>query len=139
MVLRLAILAAISLLPLSLFASPHSGPDYAALLWPRAASESDRRTEIVHQLNGSNPQRCAIVGGADEVNCRADAGTAAPVRFTLPKGSQYTFACVKKGECVTIDGDENCGWDWIPGGLCYVSGHYTDSSCSAAKLGFCPF
>ncbi|KAK1767503.1 hypothetical protein QBC33DRAFT_569837 [Phialemonium atrogriseum] len=66
-------------------------------------------------------------------------GTNYKATYKLPKGANYLFTCVKSAECVVINGATNCGWDWLPAGNCWVNGHYTDSHCTAAKLGMCAF
>ncbi|KAF9884411.1 hypothetical protein FE257_001811 [Aspergillus nanangensis] len=83
-------------------------------------------------------QLCRIVG-TNTVNCRTGPGTSYKSQESLTKEwtRGYYFTCVKSGECVTINGAVNCGWDYFEEDGCYVNGHYTDSSCTLAKLGRC--
>ncbi|KAH6619093.1 hypothetical protein B0J18DRAFT_433215 [Chaetomium sp. MPI-SDFR-AT-0129] len=81
---------------------------------------------------------CAIVD-TSATNCRTGPGTKYPVVTQLTKGTIGSFSCVKTGECVTIDGFQNCGWHLVhyKGYTCYVSGQYTDENCTLANLGRC--
>ncbi|KAK4245556.1 hypothetical protein C7999DRAFT_16222 [Corynascus novoguineensis] len=82
--------------------------------------------------------KCTIQN-TSEVNCRSGPGIEYEVVTSLKKDFEGTFTCVERGECVTIDGFRNCGWDRIYhlGVPCYVSGHYTSEECSLANLGWC--
>ncbi|KAK3295301.1 uncharacterized protein B0H64DRAFT_474291 [Chaetomium fimeti] len=111
-----------ALLPLGLMANPTPEADVDSSLDARAFSR---------------PQHCQIIGGATKVNCRSRPKTSSGMRTTLRRGNTYDFWCVRSGECVTINGFRNCGWHYIRGLDCYVSGHYTDNHCTLARLGSC--
>ncbi|KAL2133161.1 hypothetical protein VTI74DRAFT_2822 [Chaetomium olivicolor] len=114
-----------ALLPLGLMANP--APEAEA----EAGETLDARGAIVR------PQYCKIVGGATQVNCRTGPRTKDSVRTKLDTGRTYAFWCVQKGECVTINGATNCGWHYRKDANCFVNGHYTDNSCTLARLGSC--
>ncbi|KAJ5142776.1 uncharacterized protein N7515_001563 [Penicillium bovifimosum] len=82
-------------------------------------------------------QLCRVL--ADEVNCRTGPGTnyKSIVRISNSWTRGYYFTCVKSGQCITLNGAVNCGWDYLEEEGCYVNGHYTDGSCTLAKLGRC--
>ena len=44
---------------------------------------------------------CKITGSSSTVNCRSGPGTGYSVTATVRKGSSYSFACYKKGTCVS--------------------------------------
>ncbi|KFZ21638.1 hypothetical protein V502_02917 [Pseudogymnoascus sp. VKM F-4520 (FW-2644)] len=129
----LAAAATLLLLPLGTLASPVAAPDNGMpvstpdeLLEARDASPSE-----IFKRNVT----CKITGSSKTVNCRSGPGTGYKVIASVSKGSYYSFGCYKKGSCV----NGNCTWDRIfwDGKSCYVSGVYTDSNCSASKLGKC--
>ncbi|KAL2126632.1 hypothetical protein VTI74DRAFT_491 [Chaetomium olivicolor] len=129
--MKLISLLAAAFLPMGLFAAPVTEDGVADIDAREPADPGFSKRE------GSFP--CDIVGGSKEVNCRAGPSTTAKVVYKLSKGDSYVFDCVKSGECVTINGAKNCGWDYLymGGQGCYVNGHYTDSSCTLANLGRC--
>ncbi|KFZ09282.1 hypothetical protein V502_08843 [Pseudogymnoascus sp. VKM F-4520 (FW-2644)] len=77
-------------------------------------------------------QVCKIVG-TNQVNCRYQPTTKAGAILGFPRGSKHEFSCYKIGECI----NGNCTWDWAENWNCFVSGYYTDSNCSRAKLKRC--
>ncbi|OJJ02476.1 hypothetical protein ASPVEDRAFT_41969 [Aspergillus versicolor CBS 583.65] len=83
-------------------------------------------------------QLCRILYST-HVNCRTGPGT--NYKSVVGLNKEYTrgywFTCVKSGECITLNGAVNCGWDYFEEDRCYVNGHYTDGSCTLAKLGRC--
>ncbi|KAK4126359.1 hypothetical protein N657DRAFT_688911 [Parathielavia appendiculata] len=119
-----------ALLPLGLLASPT----------PETEASPDAFNSVNQSLNPrefTRPQECKIIGSSTTVNCRRGPGTKYSVERTLRVGTTYDFWCVRTGECVTINGFRNCGWDYSRQLGCYVSGHYTSSACSLAGLGGC--
>ncbi|KAL5352284.1 hypothetical protein ACLOAV_002231 [Pseudogymnoascus australis] len=85
---------------------------------------------------------CAIVNVATTVGCRwypwhtgwNGKGTSTEITEFGP-GTKHDFDCYQIGECI----GGNCTWDWATNWGCYVPGYYTDSKCTKAKLGRCPF
>ena len=117
---------------------------HAVLAAPFADAQAGNGAELFSRA----AQNCKIVGDSAEVNCRSGASTSSDAVYTVDKGSTYKFTCVKTGECVTIGGKTNCGWhkttykkcyinQQCSTHSCYVSGHYTDSRCTQANLGWC--
>ncbi|BCS24207.1 uncharacterized protein APUU_40651S [Aspergillus puulaauensis] len=111
---------------------------YAAPVTDNASqSEVDNGSKLF-QRDSSTGQLCRVLYSRD-VNCRAGPGTNYERRAYLNKEYErgYWFTCVKSGECITLNGVQNCGWDYFEEDRCYVNGHYTDGSCTLAKLGRC--
>ncbi|KAL2257806.1 hypothetical protein VTK26DRAFT_9148 [Humicola hyalothermophila] len=126
--MRLTALSAASfLLPAGLLAAPQGGD---GLFGGADGGNLEVRNWTVHT--------CTI-RAQNYVNCRAGPSIDSDVVATLPGGMVGGFLCVESGECVTIGGNRNCGWDrlYYFGTYCYVSGHYTDAQCGVAKLGMC--
>ncbi|KAK3901356.1 hypothetical protein C8A05DRAFT_34961 [Staphylotrichum tortipilum] len=124
------------LLPLALLASaiPEADPSPDTLPEPEIGT-----TPTIEARAFSRPQACAITGGATYVNCRTGPGTGHRVRQALRKGTVHPFWCVVSAQCVTVNGARNCGWHYIRDYKCYVNGHYTDNSCTLARLGKCGY
>ncbi|KAK4096485.1 hypothetical protein N658DRAFT_480573 [Parathielavia hyrcaniae] len=112
---------------------------FAAPVTEDGASDIEAREPADVGVSKREVHRCYIVGGSPKVNCRAGPGTSYKVVRAFERGNWYNFGCVQSGECITLNGATNCGWDYtVWGGQeCYVNGHYTDSSCTLAKLGKC--
>ncbi|OJJ59812.1 hypothetical protein ASPSYDRAFT_44203 [Aspergillus sydowii CBS 593.65] len=98
-------------------------------------SEVPDESELFQRDSG---QLCRILY-TTHANCRTGPGTNYKSVLGLNKEwtRGYWFTCVKSGECITLNGAVNCGWDYFEEDGCYVNGHYTDSSCTLAKLGRC--
>ncbi|KAH6696450.1 hypothetical protein BKA61DRAFT_741779 [Leptodontidium sp. MPI-SDFR-AT-0119] len=82
---------------------------------------------------------CDIVGVSTTVNCRLRPRTNSAVVKKVPgTTNNISFFCYSN--CENIEGNTSWDWtgDWGDGG-CYISGHYTDSTCSRANLGPCPW
>ncbi|KAK4125408.1 hypothetical protein N657DRAFT_678538 [Parathielavia appendiculata] len=134
--MKLISLLTAAFLPMGLLAAPVAEDGVADI---EAREPADVSTnEPAPGLSQRESRGCTIVG-ANNVKCRAGASTSSKVVYTFDKGDRFVFSCVKTGECVTINGAVNCGWDYLyQGGQgCYVNGHYTDSGCTLANLGRC--
>ncbi|KAH6630558.1 hypothetical protein B0J18DRAFT_407791 [Chaetomium sp. MPI-SDFR-AT-0129] len=125
-----------AILPLALHATLLTSTSSSASLEVTALHEEgdkllEKRTDHI----------CNIVNAPSGVNCRSGPGTQYSVIGTVKNGQLFYFPCYKSGECITVGGVKNCGWDALSfqgfGQRCYVSGHYTDDNCTAAKLGKC--
>lgn len=96
-------------LPLALLAtavpSPEANPNPSPDALPEALPETD--TSPVEARALVRPQACAIVGGANYVNCRTGPGTRHSVRTALRKGTVHPFWCVVSAQCVTVNGARN--------------------------------
>ncbi|EEP79579.1 predicted protein [Uncinocarpus reesii 1704] len=92
MQLKLSLLAA-ALLPLGLSATPVG---------------VENGISAREDVNVFSRQRCQIIGGAEQVNCRLGPGTKYRKDTTLGRYSYWRFDCVKSGECITIRGKVNC-------------------------------
>lgn len=95
--MQLKTLFVAALLPLGLMANPIA----------EAEPETELADEALDARAISRPQYCQIVGGSSKVNCRANPYTSSHVVAQVSKGKTYTFWCVKKGTCVTINGATN--------------------------------
>lgn len=86
-------------------------------------------------------QYCRIIGNDGPVNCRSTPG-GSRILYTMAPGNGYYFRCYKNGpsvfgnpyvarprwqECRLID---HRTWDYSTTYGCYVSGYYTDGSCT---------
>jgi len=126
------------LLPLSILASPASGPAPKAV---PPTTQTDVPEEVsggdveVRDLFRRSTQYCQIVNVNSYANCRSGPGTSYPVTHWAYKGVSYAFACYKPGDCY----NGNCTWDKLVwnGGYCYVNGYLTDNNCTPARLGLC--
>ncbi|KAL6858260.1 hypothetical protein ACO1O0_005720 [Amphichorda felina] len=100
--------------------------------------EMSEARDVAGELFARSGQLCRIVG-TKTVNCRTGPGTNYKSKVSLASSwtRGYYFTCVKSGQCITINGAKNCGWHYFEEDRCYVSGHYTDSHCTLAKLGRC--
>ncbi|KAK4107006.1 hypothetical protein N656DRAFT_772892 [Canariomyces notabilis] len=137
-----------ALLPMSLLAAPvadevtaieietHAAADARTAVEAREAADVSPNKPAL-SLDKREVQACYIVGGASTVNCRSGPSTDFSVVRTVKKGDVWGFTCVRKGECVVINGATNCGWDWSYTLGCYINGHYTDSHCTLDRLGWC--
>ncbi|KAF9024098.1 hypothetical protein BDZ89DRAFT_1069351 [Hymenopellis radicata] len=84
-------------------------------------SLSERSTQIY----------CGLL--ASSVNCRTCASTSCAVVATLHDDFAYWFTCYTTG--TVVEGNPN--WDYYSGSACYVSAHYTDTSCTTSTLPRC--
>ncbi|KAK4032787.1 hypothetical protein C8A01DRAFT_40762 [Parachaetomium inaequale] len=125
--MKLTTLLPAALLPLSVLAAPVS---------EEPAAEGLAARDALDVLAKRRDVQCGIYG---DVNCRTGPGTGYKSVHVIPNGAIFTFTCVKSGECITVGGIVNCGWDYIPKvwGGCYVNGHYTGRECTQAALGWC--
>ncbi|KFX95098.1 hypothetical protein O988_05971 [Pseudogymnoascus sp. VKM F-3808] len=83
---------------------------------------------------------CKIVNVVTTVSCRWNPWHAgwngnSAVRVDFKPSTSHSFECYAVGECI----GGNCTWDWVPKYGCYVPGYYTDSKCTMAALGRCPW
>ncbi|OBT98571.1 hypothetical protein VE01_03568 [Pseudogymnoascus verrucosus] len=85
---------------------------------------------------------CKIVNVVTTVSCRWNPWHAgwngngkSAVRTDFKPNTGHDFSCYTVGECI----GGNCTWDWAPNWSCYVPGYYTDSKCTKAALGPCPW
>ncbi|KFY40455.1 hypothetical protein V494_03491 [Pseudogymnoascus sp. VKM F-4513 (FW-928)] len=137
--MHLTTILTVALLPLSAVlaapttAAPAPLDDTAIPSIPSSSSLDD--TEPANPLldaRAKKAQTCKILQ-ADQLYCRYQPTTKAGSIVSFPKGSKHKFSCWKKGDCI----GSNCTWDWNPTYRCFVSGAYTDSNCSTAKLPKC--
>ncbi|KAJ5891641.1 uncharacterized protein N7473_007869 [Penicillium subrubescens] len=115
------------------------GTLFALGLHAAPVADDAGQSEVVDgkKLFERSGQLCRVL--SEHVNCRSGPGTNYDIKVGLSSSwtRGYYFTCVKSGECVTLNGAVNCGWDYFEEDRCYVNGHYTDSSCTLAKLGRC--
>ncbi|KAK3935328.1 hypothetical protein QBC46DRAFT_358339 [Diplogelasinospora grovesii] len=131
-----------ALLPLGLLATPAPSPavvvdesvieDGATALAGTTVAR-DAGAEIFKRTS----QICQIIGSSAHVNCRSCASTGCTATHYVVQGSYYEFTCAANGQCVTVGGNTNCIWDYLPAGNCYVSAIYTDNQCTVGSLGYC--
>lgn len=123
--MQLISLLAVALLPVGLMAVPVTEVDETQISARDDGNEIFKRTDRLCYITGNN------------VNCRTGPKLSSSIKYVLKKDSLYWFRCVKSGDCVTVNGATNCGWDYAFDIGCYVNGHYTDSGCTLANLGRC--
>ncbi|KAL2864116.1 uncharacterized protein BJX67DRAFT_228784 [Aspergillus lucknowensis] len=108
------------------------GAFFALGLHAAPIADSPGQTEVSDgtEIFKRSGQSCRVL--ADEVNCRSGPGTnyKRVVGLSSSWTRGYYFTCVKSGECITLNGAVNCGWDYFEEDRCYVNGHYTDSHCT---------
>ena len=117
-------LLAAALLPTGLLAAPVADGKLTAIEIEAHAAAEARSTVEAREAAGVSPnepafnldkravQVCEIVGGSSRVNCRSGPGTNYGVVRSLTRGETYAFSCVKRGECVVINGASN--WSVLP-------------------------
>lgn len=115
--MRLATLFAAAILPAGLMAAPAAEVDDCYVPPPPVPSptQSSSAGSAPTSSAGSAPTEssapstpsCVISGNSEYVNCRASPSTDAEIVTRLTRDEAYGFKCVKKGECVTINGFTN--------------------------------
>lgn len=95
-----------TLLPMGLLAAPVT-EDGVADIEAREPVSLPTDDQTLDLSKRAGPQRCYIVGGASKVNCRLGPSTDYKVHTQFAKGDWRNFGCVKKGECVVINGATN--------------------------------
>ncbi|KFX96206.1 hypothetical protein V490_03470 [Pseudogymnoascus sp. VKM F-3557] len=107
---------------------------------------------------------CKIVNVVTTVSCRWNPWHAgwngkSAVRVDFKPSTSHNFECYAVGECIggnwlvltpparalvfefvdKVADEDKSTWDWVPKYGCYVPGYYTDSKCTMAALGRCPW
>ncbi|KAH8822286.1 hypothetical protein DL96DRAFT_1620635 [Flagelloscypha sp. PMI_526] len=106
------------ILPASIFTMALAAPPS---LYVKNTTLTDPSAESVY---------CGLL--ASSVNCRSCASTSCGIEQVLTNDYYYLFTCYTIGQNV----GGNYAWDYYAGG-CYVSAHYTDSSCTTSTLPPC--
>jgi uncharacterized protein YgiM (DUF1202 family) len=88
--MRITTLLTASLLPASLLAAP-----------------ADKTVDPHYGFVRKEPISCAIINASSTVNCRSGPGTQYKVVTALKVKTVGSFMCVKTGECVTDNGNDN--------------------------------
>ncbi|KAH8665113.1 hypothetical protein BGZ60DRAFT_516383 [Tricladium varicosporioides] len=129
----------IALTPLVLaLPSPSSDPVAAKLALVASNRDADAMSAGLYNRDALAASiKCDIIGVSDYVNCRRYPRTS-PNSKVVKKvpGTQKNINFYCYTNCESVSGNTSWDWtaDWGGDDGCYITGHYTDDTCSRGKF-----